>query len=96
MGDGFRLPNFSSILLIATMSVSRTGSGRSDFCRVAVPLVVVEGDDGGVLRHGPVAQLLLDQLPVLVLVPGVGGLEAALEVLKWRSRWLCSKHRYLI
>ena len=62
-----------------------TGSDRSDFGRVSVPLVVVEGNDGRVFRHRAVAQLLLDQLPMLVLVPGVGGLEASLDVLKFQK-----------
>ena len=46
---------------------------------------MVEGDDGRVFGHSPVAQLLLDQLPMLVLVPGVGGLEASLDVLKFQK-----------
>ena len=45
---------------------------------------MVEGDDGGVFRDGPVGQLLLDQLPVLVLVPRVCRFEAPLKVLQVR------------
>jgi len=59
---------------------------RSDFGRVPVPLVVVEGDDGRVFRNGAVGQLLLDQLPVLVLVPRVGRFKASLEMLQHKSQ----------